>query len=533
MKIELNENKVFFNNGSQKKEIHPFCQSRAEVLVGRALHDRERLEGGDMPADRERRNHRRDLRPRVHPPPVPAQNQHRRRAGHHHREELVDRQDVVEARRDQEHDRDDRQHEQTAEQHVATRGLWFAVCGSFGILLDRIGFRRLVARGRSTPQRPDHIVHQVGRRQVEVRVEGRHERRDHGRDEKALEPRPAEPIDHRRIRRLAVDRAGRQHRERTDRDHDPRPRPQRVVGNREPEHREHAVPLAARRQNPLRSGSMARRSRPPREEEPARDGERHRVTEGRVGQEPEVPIALRHVLSGLLEHRLEAAEVRGDRARHGHRADHRHHELDEVRPHDAIQAAENRVAKREEGEAKHDCGGRLHLEAGRAREPRPGRIGRDAEHGREDLAEADRDRRDHARSDDEPLMRSVEDPKHSGSEPVVAELDEPDVGDHAASPPERGEEEDACRVPGRHRPPPPVLADAAIADHPDHLQGRVAREGRRDDRGARDPPRQASPGEEELGAAAARATPEEEGDRERPREVCGDHQPVEGGEAGA
>ena len=24
MKIELNENKVFFNNGSQKKEIHPF-----------------------------------------------------------------------------------------------------------------------------------------------------------------------------------------------------------------------------------------------------------------------------------------------------------------------------------------------------------------------------------------------------------------------------------------------------------------------------------------------------------------------------
>ena len=24
MKIELNQNKVFFNNGSEKKEIHPF-----------------------------------------------------------------------------------------------------------------------------------------------------------------------------------------------------------------------------------------------------------------------------------------------------------------------------------------------------------------------------------------------------------------------------------------------------------------------------------------------------------------------------
>ena len=113
---------------------------------------------------------------------------------------------------------------------------------------------------------------------------------------------------------------------------------------------------------------------------------------------------------------------------------------------------------------------------------------------------------------------------------AVAQLGELEVGQHAGPAPQPGEEEDRQDARDGPVPPQPVAGDAVAGHQPGHDQRRVRREGRRDHRGAGEPPRQRAARDEVLVERLARLADIGQPDRGGDDEVEQDDQPVGEGE---
>ena len=364
------------------------------------------------------------------------------------------------------------------------------------------------------------VVDEVARPPVQVRADRRHVGRREAGEEEPL-PARREEVDHRLdVGCLDVLLPGDLDAARVEEDgaeagDDPGPGAQGVVTDVEEERREDPVPLALRREDPLRDVPAAARlrsrvpRRPPLDGEEGEEGDRRHP--GGAGGRDDGERRVERAEMGR-EARLQGAHP-ADRPDRVDRQDddgrHLDDELDEVGPEDRPHARGGRVG---DGDDEADA-------------DRPDR--RDPERDAEDLHHREGDPAHDDEVDRQGEVEGAEAAEECRRPARVADLGELHVGHDLRAPPEPRVEEHGQRSAHDHVPPEPVAGDAVLGDEARHDERRVGGEGGGDHRGAREPPRNGSARHEVLLERLAALLRELEADSDRQREVGEDDSPVE------
>ena len=129
----------------------------------------------------------------------------------------------------------------------------------------------------------------------------------------------------------------------------------------------------------------------------------------------------------------------------------------------------------------------------------------------------------------EPEVDGLDAAQHGSGLAVVAHLDEFDVREHAAAPPEAGEEENGQDAPEGEIPPEPVTRDTVLGHEFGDGQGGIRCECSGHHGGAGQPPGHIPSRQEEFGSIPPGPPEIIHGDPEREREISCYENPVERG----
>ncbi len=231
-----------------------------------------------------------------------------------------------------------------------------------------------------------------------------------------------------------------------------------------------------------------------------------------------------------------AAAGRDRVIRNGDHDAHLEHELEEVGPEHAPQAAERDVEAGERDEEQHADGERRAVVAAPHRAEARHEAADVVQHRR--VGQRGADDRGHRLGDpaeDDAVHQQAEIDRAKAAEERrrlagIADLGELHIGEQSGAPPQPREEEDRHHSREKEAPPQPVARNALRVNEAGDDQRRVGGEGGGDHRGARQPPVHVASGDKvvvnALAGAAAKPQAEDEGDGE----IADDGRPVEEGE---
>ena len=129
--------------------------------------------------------------------------------------------------------------------------------------------------------------------------------------------------------------------------------------------------------------------------------------------------------------------------------------------------------------------------------------GREVEHGATDLNRCERDGRHDQDVEEDAQVERTEPAQDGGGLAGVADFVEAEVGRQFGATPELGVDEDGEHTREQEDPPAPVVRDAVVAHHAGNEVWRVAGEGARHHRNAKEPPGHGASAEEEVRRAGA------------------------------
>ena len=379
---------------------------------------------------------------------------------------------------------------------------------------------------------PVKIGHQVRCAPVQLGGDRGHEcRHEAGKDDSAQGVRHVFGDDA-HVGRLRVRQTGIENNDR-EAGENPGPGANRIVRNVEPEDRQQALALVASAENTLRdvtpaAGLGARIPEgPPLQSQVDGEGddrqspqrlkgerarkireERRRIAGTRTGRSPH--------RGQLVQHDMHAAGGRNGVPGHRNHNRHLQHELEQVGPEHAPEAAERHIDSGERYEEEDANPQRVDFGD-------PQTDGHDAGHGLGDPAE---DQTVHQQAE----VKGAKTAQESRGLARVAHLRELYVGEQARAPPQAGEKKHRHHARGQKAPPQPVAGDPEFVDQTGDEQGGIGGEGGGHHGGARQPPGDGASGDKVIVDAFARAAAKIEAQDQGDGQIADDGRPVEEGE---